>query len=64
MQPAYDERQCTYWFPEAFPIGTLPVPRVDQTNKAYHGWFVNANHLFFANGHREYSRSGQQNSPV
>ncbi|EIW61562.1 peptidase S28 [Trametes versicolor FP-101664 SS1] len=53
VQPAYDERQCTYWFPEAFPIGTLPVPRVDQTNKAYHGWFVNENHLFFANGHRD-----------
>ncbi|TBU33004.1 peptidase S28, partial [Dichomitus squalens] len=54
VQPAYDERQCTYWFPEAFPQnGPLPVPRVDETNKAYDGWFVQADRLFFANGHRD-----------
>ena len=40
-------------FPEAFPPNeTLPVPRVEQTNKAYDGWFVQTDHLFFADGHR------------
>ncbi|KAI0638520.1 peptidase S28 [Trametes polyzona] len=54
VQPPYDERQCTYMFPEAFQhLGHLPVPRVDATNKAYHGWFVQVPHLFFANGHRD-----------
>ncbi|KAH9858662.1 peptidase S28 [Lenzites betulinus] len=54
VQPAYDERQCTYWFPEAFEhLGHLPVPNVAATNKAYNGWFVQENHLFFANGHRD-----------
>ncbi|KAL7282649.1 hypothetical protein ACG7TL_004122 [Trametes sanguinea] len=54
VQPPYDERQCTYMFPEAFDnLGHLPVPNVDATNKAYHGWFVQENHLFFANGHRD-----------
>ncbi|KAI0832760.1 peptidase S28 [Trametes gibbosa] len=54
VQPAYDERQCTYMFPEAFEhLGHLPVPKVDATNRAYNGWFVQENHLFFANGHRD-----------
>ncbi|KAI0650408.1 peptidase S28 [Trametes meyenii] len=54
VQPEYDERQCTYFFPEAFKsLGHLPVPNVDATNKAYNGWFVKENHLFFANGHRD-----------
>ncbi|KAI0645171.1 peptidase S28 [Trametes meyenii] len=54
VQPAYDERQCTYYFPEAFKdLGHLPVPNVAATNKAYHGWFVKENHLFFANGRRD-----------
>ena len=53
VQPPYDERQCTYWFPEAYANLThLPVPNVDATNKAYDGWFVQIDHLFFANGHR------------
>ncbi|KAJ8469607.1 hypothetical protein ONZ51_g8879 [Trametes cubensis] len=54
VQPPYDERQCTYMFADAFKnLGHLPVPNVDATNKAYHGWFVQENHLFFANGHRD-----------
>ncbi|KAI0774601.1 peptidase S28 [Fomes fomentarius] len=54
IQPPYDERQCTYMFPEAFAhLGHLPVPAVEKTNKAYHGWFVQEKHLFFANGHRD-----------
>ena len=54
VQPAYDERQCKYMFPEAFAhLGKrLPVPNVAATNKAYHGWFVQEKHLFFANGMR------------
>ncbi|OCH84125.1 peptidase S28 [Obba rivulosa] len=51
VQPSYDERQCTYWFPEAF--STPPVPNVDAVNKDYDGWFVNIDHLFFANGQRD-----------
>ena len=40
-------------FPEAFPQNKpLPKPRVAQTNFAYDGWFVQADNLFFANGHR------------
>ena len=40
-------------FPEAFPQnGSLPQPRVDETNFAYDGWFVQTDNLFFANGHR------------
>ena len=55
VQPPYDERQCTYMFPEAFAnLGHLPVPAVEKTNKAYHGWFVQEKHLFFANGQRTY----------
>ena len=56
VQPAYDERQCKYMFPEAFEhLGEqLPVPDVAATNKAYHGWFVQEKHLFFANGIRAF----------
>ncbi len=50
IQPPYDERQCTYMFPEVFT--TPPVPAVDKTNQAYDGWFVQEKHLFFANGDR------------
>ncbi|KAI0751119.1 peptidase S28 [Daedaleopsis nitida] len=54
VQPPYDERQCTYMFPEAFAkLGHLPVPNVAKTNKAYDGWFVKEKHLFFANGRRD-----------
>ncbi|KAH9943103.1 uncharacterized protein BXZ73DRAFT_97158 [Epithele typhae] len=35
IQPLYDERQCTYMFPDQFKsLGDLPVPNVDATNKA------------------------------
>lgn len=52
VRPKYDERQCPYWFPEKFANDPFPVPNVDATNKAYDGWFVQQEHLFFANGHR------------
>ena len=45
------QRQCTYWFPEAFK--TPPVPNVDATNKAYGGWDLTANRLFCADGKRD-----------
>ncbi|EJD01632.1 uncharacterized protein FOMMEDRAFT_111593 [Fomitiporia mediterranea MF3/22] len=51
VQPAYDERQCTYWFPEAF--SKPPTPNVASTNRAYGGWDLTADRLFFANGKRD-----------
>lgn len=51
VQPIYDERQCTYYFPEAFP--SPRAPEVNVINAAYDGWFVNHNQLFFANGQRD-----------
>ncbi|KLO08444.1 peptidase S28 [Schizopora paradoxa] len=51
VQPAYDERQCTYWFPEQFK--TAVAPRVGTTNAKYTGWDVNIDRLFFANGQRD-----------
>ncbi|KAL5529968.1 hypothetical protein ACEPAF_6225 [Sanghuangporus sanghuang] len=49
--PPYDERQCTYWFPEAF--SSPPTPNVAATNEAYGGWDLTADRLFFANGKRD-----------
>ena len=50
----YEPRQCTNMFPEAFQhlLPRYPRADVDKTNKKYHGWFVQENHLFFANGQR------------
>ncbi|GJE96313.1 serine carboxypeptidase S28-domain-containing protein [Phanerochaete sordida] len=51
VQPSYDERQCTYFFPEAFPKPT--APNVQFVNEAYKGWNVSIDRLFFANGQRD-----------
>ncbi|KAF9818113.1 hypothetical protein IEO21_02955 [Rhodonia placenta] len=51
IQPIYEERQCTYYFPEAF--STPPTPQVNATNAAYHGWDVQSERLFFGNGLRD-----------
>jgi len=51
VEPIYDERQCTYWFPEKFKTPT--PPNVDALNKAYDGWNVAIDRLFFANGLRD-----------
>jgi len=51
VQPIYDERQCTYYFPEQFSAPT--APKVSATNAAYDGWNVNVDRLFFANGQRD-----------
>lgn len=48
----HPQRQCTYYFPEKFK--TPPVPTVGAVNKAYAGWNVNIDKLFFANGRRAY----------
>ncbi|RPD60565.1 peptidase S28 [Lentinus tigrinus ALCF2SS1-7] len=53
VRPQYDERQCSYYFPERFANQSTPVPNVDATNKVYDGWFVKEKHLFFANGRRD-----------
>ena len=52
VMPPYDERQCTYWFPQAFPRPRSP--NVDRVNRLYHGWDVSIERLFFANGEREF----------
>ncbi|KAA1473355.1 peptidase S28 [Dentipellis sp. KUC8613] len=44
-------RQCAMMFPEAF--AEPRSPNVQKTNKAYHGWDVKADRLFFANGRRD-----------
>ncbi|TDL29922.1 hypothetical protein BD410DRAFT_759045 [Rickenella mellea] len=52
IQPDYDFRQCTYWFPEQFPNGARP-PNTALTNIRYRGWDVAIDRLFFANGKRD-----------
>ncbi|KAF7775751.1 hypothetical protein Agabi119p4_4144 [Agaricus bisporus var. burnettii] len=51
VQPPYDLRQCQLMFPEAFE----KPPKVDikGTNKAYKGWDVRIENIFFANGMRD-----------
>ncbi|KJA16225.1 hypothetical protein HYPSUDRAFT_298283 [Hypholoma sublateritium FD-334 SS-4] len=51
VQPLYDLRQCQQMFPSAFPLP--PIPNVLATNIKYHGWNVQINNLFFANGIRD-----------
>ncbi|KAH9942562.1 peptidase S28 [Amylocystis lapponica] len=48
VSTTYSERICTYYFPEKF--SSPPTPDAAGTNKAYDGWFVKADRLFFANG--------------
>jgi pimeloyl-ACP methyl ester carboxylesterase len=51
VQPSYDLRQCQLMFPDAFP--KPPKVDIDGTNKAYKGWDVRIENLFFANGMRD-----------
>lgn len=56
------QRQCTYFFPEVFPKGSVPQPNTAKTNLVYAGWNVHIERLFFANGQRmspSYGPSGQ-----
>ncbi|KAG8737421.1 hypothetical protein FRC10_008200 [Ceratobasidium sp. 414] len=49
--PPYDMRQCTYFYPTAFPKPRLPNTLNIDTK--YQGWNVNVPRLFFANGKRD-----------
>ncbi|KAF8518527.1 serine carboxypeptidase S28-domain-containing protein [Hysterangium stoloniferum] len=51
VQPSYDERQCSYMFPTAFPQPT--APRVAETNAKFLGWDIDVERLFFANGKQD-----------
>ncbi|KAH8094922.1 peptidase S28 [Cristinia sonorae] len=51
LKPAFDERQCQYFFPAAF--ATAPKVNVDKTNTKYKGWNVSVDHIFFASGRRD-----------
>ncbi|GJJ15866.1 hypothetical protein Clacol_010144 [Clathrus columnatus] len=51
IQPSYDERQCTLFFPEAFP--NPRAPNIAATNAKYQGWNVNLDRLFVANGKQD-----------
>ncbi|KAF8513795.1 serine carboxypeptidase S28-domain-containing protein [Gautieria morchelliformis] len=51
VQPSYDERQCSQYFPKAFP--TPPTPKAVNTNAKFKGWNVNLDRLFFANGKQD-----------
>ncbi|KAH8118760.1 serine carboxypeptidase S28-domain-containing protein [Phellopilus nigrolimitatus] len=51
LSPVYEERQCTFYFPDKFK--TAPDPRADATNAAYGGWDLTVDQLFFANGKRD-----------
>lgn len=51
VTPQYDERQCTYWFPEAFP--TAARAKTLDTNRKYKGWDVNQDRLFFVNANKD-----------
>lgn len=51
ITPQYDYRQCTYWFPEAFPTATAPKTYI--TNAKYMGWDVNVDRLFFVNAKKD-----------
>ncbi|KAI0797037.1 serine carboxypeptidase S28-domain-containing protein [Abortiporus biennis] len=51
IQPIYDERQCQFMFPAAFP--KPPTIDVEVTNIKYKGWDVSIDRLFFANGVRD-----------
>jgi len=47
-----DKRQCALMFPEAFPSGSAPMEAgVAKTNAKFHGWNLNVDKVFFANGH-------------
>ncbi|CCM01542.1 uncharacterized protein FIBRA_03598 [Fibroporia radiculosa] len=51
IEPIYTERQCTYYFPEAF--SSPPTPQVTWMNWEYEGWNVQSDRLFFGNGQRD-----------
>lgn len=56
-KPALRQRPCSLFFPDTFPEGSSPLPKIAQTNVAYEGWNVHIDRLFFANGQRMHSLS-------
>lgn len=60
ITPQYDQRQCTYWFPEAFP--EPPRPKVVSTNRLYQGWNTNQERLFFVNANKDPWREASMSS--
>jgi hypothetical protein len=56
LTDCYLQRQCSYFFPEAYAKGQY-APNVAKTNAKYDGWFVHENNLFFANGQRAFPSS-------
>ncbi|KDQ17874.1 hypothetical protein BOTBODRAFT_104521 [Botryobasidium botryosum FD-172 SS1] len=51
--PAYDNRQCSYFFPKTFPTDTSAKPKTLETNKKYGGWGTTQPRIFFANGQQD-----------
>ncbi|KDQ20234.1 hypothetical protein BOTBODRAFT_142776 [Botryobasidium botryosum FD-172 SS1] len=51
--PAYDSRQCSYYFPKTFPTETSANPKTAEINSKYRGWETDTSRLFFANGKRD-----------
>ena len=44
------QRQCSYFFPRAFPDATSANPQADAINQKYGGWNITIPRLFFSNG--------------
>ncbi|KAI0332896.1 peptidase S28 [Cubamyces sp. BRFM 1775] len=53
VTPEYFERECPYFFPEAFTSPPNSDLRTARTNERYGGWNVTIEHLIFANGRRD-----------
>ncbi|KAF9267547.1 peptidase S28 [Marasmius fiardii PR-910] len=53
VQPSYDLRQCQWMFPDVFSAPPDMDGGVKQTNAKYHGWNLQVDKLFFANGIRD-----------
>ncbi|KDQ19648.1 hypothetical protein BOTBODRAFT_444845 [Botryobasidium botryosum FD-172 SS1] len=53
ITPAYFNRQCSNYFPKAFPTDTSADPKAQDVNAKYGGWNVTAPRVFFANGKRD-----------
>jgi len=53
ITPAYGNRQCSYFFPHAFPNATSANPRTAAINNKYRGWNVNVHRVFFSNGKKD-----------
>jgi len=64
ITPAYGNRQCSYFFPRAFPDATSASPQDDAINQKYGGWNINIPHLFFSNGKKDPWREASVSSDL